>query len=882
MKGAAHQNEMDSEMEHICFTHEISSHHLSPVPFEPRPDLLQTLIRHAAQRPLATALISRQSEMTYADLVRFLVDAGEAFAKSGVTPQHRVALLVPPALEGALLILAIACHAQLVPLNPSLTDSELAREVTRIGCDLLLAKGSRVALADVVTLGHCAVLDQRLKLTLEPDTSLPRLGNDVTPFKIAFLLRSSGTTGEPKQIAVTHENLRAMAEKVSRWFDLTEHDRIPCLLPLYYAAGLKTSLFVPLLIGANVGLPDGEEAYHLQAWFDAIRPTILSLAPTSIRALVDRLPDAEPHHFPGLRFAISGAAYLPDALRRAAEARLGVPVLEYYGLSEAGAMAANPAPPHLRKPGTVGLLLPEEVELRDEDGARVHQGDVGEIWLRGPSLTPGYVSATQRTPFGLESGWLPTGDLGCLDEQGYLTIVGRKKELINRGGEKVSPYEVEKALLQHPAVAEAAVFAIPHLRLGENVAASVVLKPECAVDEDDLRQFLCGSLAPFKIPRHIQMMERIPRGPTGKILRADLAREYLEQPQAIKRRPDRMLEHQIAAVWEQFLNRSDLGIDDDFFDLGGDSLLAVDMLAAVEKLAHKPLKQSQLTARLTIRRLTDAICADQDGTRELITCMRQGKGTPVFFCHGDYTTRGLFSLRLFELAETDQPVYLLHFYQDLHRPDLTIEQIVASYLPEIRKVHPQGPLTVGGYCNGGLVAWELTRQLEKARYHVKGLLLVETPSLNARPSFRFLHAMTQILGSLLPGRIGRVISQESMRALWHRMRGHDTFRSLLHHAWQRLLRKLHASASGSGGADETSPHWLYQRTLARYKPGRIQTQVFCFIAREGRLMDTDAQYWKKWAKKVFCFEMDGTHHSIVTAEVASLARDIQCVLVLLK
>ncbi len=851
------------------------------------PDIGGVIAAHAAARPASPALVaSGQPVVTFAALAAFLRAAASEIARCGISADARIGLLVPPGLSGALLVLAFASQAQLVPLNPALTPDELGAEIRRTALDALilpdwLETELSVGLENGGPLLIDAALGQGLRLVLSPRDRLGLmcLGHRSHADSIALLLRSSGTTGDPKQIPVTHRNLLAMARKMAAWFDLTSADRIPCTLPLYYAAGLKTTLFVPLLIGASVAIPAPGRAYDVAEWMAVLRPTVLSVAPAPLRGMLDRLRAMQGRPVtPFLRFAICGAAYLPDSLRREAEALLGVPVLEYYGLSEAGAMAANPAPPGLRKPGTVGLVPSGELVLLDACGQPVPQGEVGEVHVTGPSVTPGYVTAQERKPSGLRDGWLATGDIGCMDADGYLTIVGRLKELINRGGEKVSPYEVEKALLAHPLVLEAGVFGVPHPRLGENVAAAVVLRPGADVGEEELKQSLETRLARFKIPQGIDIVEALPRGVTGKLLRPQLAQAFATRVRARTGRPDRMLEHQLLAIWVRLLQREDLGINDDFFQAGGDSLLATEMLTELELLTRRPLGQSQLASSLTIRLLADAVCADLGQNREMLTQLRAGTGTPFFFCHGDYTTRGLFALRLMDMIEADRPIYLLHFYQDLHRPDLTIEEVAASYVAEIRNVLGEDAVVIGGYCNGGLVAWELTHQLRRAGVHVRALMLVETPSLNARPACRALHRAITLAGHVVPGHAGAVLQQEGMRALWHRMRGHGTFQSLFQHvatrAWRRLtqpgLKPAHAVA-----AEEPSPHWLYQRTLSRYVPPRLDVPLTCYIALDGRLTDTDARYWRALSPQVKPVDLPGTHHSIVTSEAAALAKAMQ-------
>jgi oxalate---CoA ligase len=219
-------------------------------------------------------------------------------------------------------------------------------------------------------------------------------------------------------------------------------------------------------------------------------------------------------------------------VRTELEALLGIPILEFYGLSEAGIMAANPAPLAKRKPGTVGVIPPDELPIRSESGNILAVGEVGEIVVRGPSVTPGYVQDIDDPVSDFRRDWLGTGDVGFIDPEGFLTIVGRTKEIINRGGEKISPYEIEKALLDHPAVADAAAFSVPHTRLGENIAAAVVLKPQTRATSSELKTFLYDRLAHFKVPQRIFFMSDLPRGATGKISRSHLATAVASQVRA--------------------------------------------------------------------------------------------------------------------------------------------------------------------------------------------------------------------------------------------------------------------------------------------------------------------------------------------------------------
>ncbi|MDB5641234.1 MAG: hypothetical protein JWN07_551, partial [Hyphomicrobiales bacterium] len=629
-------------------------------------------------------------------------------------------------------------------------------------------------------------------------------------------------------------------------------------------------LFVPLLLGASVGFPATKDIYNITEWLEVIRPTYLSVAPTPLRAMFDRIRGRRAAmDLSFLRFAICGAAYLPEALRDEAERLLGVPVLEYYGLSEAGSMAANPAPPRLRKAGTVGLYHSDELAIVDKAGDPVLPGTTGAICITGPSVTPSRVGI-ELVESGPHAGWLLTGDLGCVDHDGYLTIVGRTKEIINRGGEKVSPYEVEKALLAHPDVTDAGVFGTPHPRLGENVAAAVVVEGTSTITADDLKAFVAQRLAPFKVPSKVHILEKLPRGATGKLLRSgldDITRLSAERDFA---EPDRMLEHQIVEVWQRLLLRNDVGINDDFFELGGDSLLAAQMLEEIEVIFKKQISQTQLTPSLTVRRLTDAICSHLGSSQELMTQVQDGTGAPFFFCHGDYVSRGLYTNRLITQLGRDRPIYLLHFYQSMHRPDLTIEEIAQLYLKEIERVHPEGPLVMGGYCNGALVAWELAYVLQRKKRQVNYLLLIEAPSLNARPLFRMLNRVNVAVAATLPGEIGSSVKLRGMRAIWHYLRGRRGYASGPPQQNKIALNRLLPKQKELAGGEAPSPHWLYLRTMARFIPKRLKADVICFIASKGNRHDTDPEQWKRLARSVEVVELPGTHHTVVTSEATLL------------
>lgn len=822
------------------------------------------------------ALVSCDAgDIAYSRLHATISSVAAQLARAGLRREDRVGLVVPAGTAGAQLVVALACNVTLVPINPALTGQEAVEvaHVSRLDAMVIptwLQTPARASIRDAGLMSFDAVLGADGTLSLDLLTPAKPERADIrtaSASDVALLLRSSGTTGAPKLIPVTHGNLLAMAEKLGStlWFNLSAQDRAACTLPLYYAAGLKTSLFVPLILGGSAAFPPPAQALDIAQWLGALKPTYLSVAPAGLNAMVDRLKARGPGFEPGsLRFVMCAAAYLPEALRLAAQAALRVPVLEFYGLSEAGVMAANPAPPGRAKPGTVGVPAPGELMVVDDDWRPMAPGMAGQIVISGPTVTPGYVTGNSG-PSGLEGGWLRTGDLGRVDADGYLTIAGRLKEVINRGGEKVFPYEIEKAMLQHPAVAEAAAFGVPHPRLGESVAAAVVLKTGSTCPEDELKAFLADRLAGFKLPRRLHFVPALPRGSTGKVLRGALSESYASaRPELVP--PDRLLEWELRNIWERLLGTRDIGIDDDFFEKGGDSLLATDMLVEVERLTGNPYPASELST-LTIRRMADVVAAGLGAQRDLITLVKDGPGIPLLFCHGDYVGRGTYARKLAALLPDDRPVFLLDCYADL-LAGRRLEEVADDFLKALSPA-ADSPVILGGYCNGGLMAWQLAHQLRSRGVEVAHLLLVETLSLNARPALRALSTLFNTGGAAGAGR-----RQALMRKTWAvaRRLGNLPYAAARGRIGPGLLRK----AGPEPRRDEyTEADRSVLEMMTRFVPPRLDVDVTCFIAEDGRPFDTRAQSWRQLAASVREVRIPGSHHTALVEGRAALAAAIQ-------
>jgi acyl-CoA synthetase (AMP-forming)/AMP-acid ligase II len=434
---------------------------------------------------------------------------------AGIMPDNRVALLIPDGAQLAVGLLGVMGAATAVPLNPALPFRDLKDLFERIRPQAVVTPAGPTP--EWLAPGT-------IRLTVEPadpaawraDGDLPgtvAVGPPPEPDAVALLLHTSGTTSLPKPVPLTHRNLSYSAGNVARWFSLGTDDRGLAVMPLFHIHGIVAGLLAPLAAGGTAIVPSRFDPLQFFAWLDRHRPTWYSAVPTMHQLILARAPSTVAGM---LRFVRSSSAPLPPSVMERLEAVFAAPAIETLGMTEAShQVAANPLPPGVRKPRSVGVAAGAEIRVLAADGS-----GTGEIAIRGPGVFDGYGGDPGN---GLIDGWFPTGDLGRFDDDGYLFLVGRLKELINRGGEKVAPVDVEAALLDHPAVAQAAAFAVADRWLGEEVAAVVVLSTEHAVTEGELIRHARARLPAFKVPRSITITDRIPVGATGKVARNTLA-----------------------------------------------------------------------------------------------------------------------------------------------------------------------------------------------------------------------------------------------------------------------------------------------------------------------------------------------------------------------
>jgi len=532
-----------------------------------------------------------QSPLTYGALLAVIERTVRSLNGAGVGRGDRVAVVLPNGPEMAVCFLATAAGAVCAPLNPAYRAAEFAFYLKDLKAKaLILAAGVDSPVREVAA----ALEIQILELTPEaggpagaftiagagPPAAAPVYS---APGDIALVLHTSGTTSRPKIVPLTHRNLTASAKHIARTLALRPVDRCLNIMPLFHIHGLIGATLSSIAAGASIVCTPGFEAPRVLEWFTRFQPTWYTAVPTMHQAILERVaanPAALGKFRP--RLIRSSSSSLAPQVMAELEKVFQAPVIESYGMTEAAhQMASNPLPPGSRKPGSVGLAAGPEVAVMNGNGRVLAPGETGEVVIRGPNVTLGYENNPEANQAAFSDGWFRTGDQGYLDDDGYLYLTGRLKEIINRGGEKISPREIDEVLLDHPAVAQSVAFALPDERLGEEVAAAVVLRSEQAATETGLREFAAGRLADFKIPRRIVILDEIPKGPTGKVQRIGLATKLgLDQttaepaPVAGFRPPTSELEQTICEIWRELLGLERVGLDDNFFNRGGDSVLA--------------------------------------------------------------------------------------------------------------------------------------------------------------------------------------------------------------------------------------------------------------------------------------------------------------------
>lgn len=556
----------------------------------------------ADRQPDAAALMfSGGPPITYRDLRQQVVAIGASLRSAGVANNDRVAIVHPNGPGMAVAFLGVASAATCAPLNPTyaatefdyyLDDLDARAVIVPANWDSPVREVAKKRGISVIELTDSMSPEGRV-FALEGSTSASSYSErQSSDDGIALILHTSGTTARPKMIRLSQRNLCASAENIRSTLRLTESDRCLNVMPLFHIHGLIGALLSSVASGACVVCTPGFSPVHFYDWLDEFQPTWYSAVPSMHQEILARAAANQAIIARSrLRFIRSSSAALSPLVMSQLESTFNAPVLQAFGMTEAShQIASNPLPPATRKPGSVGLPTGVEVAILDDQDSSLPSGVAGEIAIRGPNVTTVRPSAGKDLIPRAAEEWFRTGDVGFLDEDGYLFISGRIKEIINRGGEKIAPIEIDEVLLDHPGVAQAIACGVADARLGEDVIAVVVRRAGSTLTERELREFASTRIAAFKVPRRIMFVEQIPKGPTGKIQRIGLAKKLgieslsFAQPGGSVQfaAPQTPTELTLSEIWGAVLGIDRIGVHDNFFELGGDSMAGADAIARAE------------------------------------------------------------------------------------------------------------------------------------------------------------------------------------------------------------------------------------------------------------------------------------------------------------
>jgi len=807
----------------------------------------------AAADAAAPAIVGPHGEiLTYRELLNQVESLGRFLLASDITPSDRVALIATGGAEMVVGFLGIAAVAGCAPLNPSYTAAEFEFFLRDLQPRLLLREAGVATEVDAVA--------RRLSIPVQefrPGSVFTggfRLGGVVsnpasacrfvTVENAALILHTSGTTSRPKMVPLTQRNLCQSAYTIAWSLRLSPSDCCLNIMPLFHIHGLVGAVLTTLVSGGCVKCASGFAATPFAYWLGGLQPTWYTAVPTMHQTVLSQVTYREgPLPMHALRFIRSCSAPLPGRVRAELEECFGVPVLEAYGMTEAAhQITCNPLPPGERKPGSVGVATGTEIAIVNDNRHFLGRGEIGEIVISGPNVTSGYLGDPAVTTDSFMGSWFRTGDLGWIDDAGYLFLSGRIKEIINRGGEKIAPFEIEEAILDHPDVAEVVAFGVPDDRLGEDVGVAIVLRPGVApLDSRALREFLALRVAAFKLPRHIAFVGEIPRGPTGKLQRTGLAKALLENaPEAPSLEPLPVGSSQpddeagLAAIWCKALRSRTVDVDDDFFSLGGDSLTALKMLTDVEKRYGVALTVPDLLNAPTISLLSRTIAqAKSRGQPPRVAVIQRGKSQPLFFGIG----AGPRFRELARLLGPDQ-AFVAPTYPppaDLPR-HCRIEDIARYHVRSIRHVQRSGPYFLGGWCVDGLVAYEVAQQLKAAGELVALLVLFDTSFTLDGQDMSWVAssgAKFQALMCSLSFHFSMTIQQPSWAAFWVYVSRHaNRIGERLRHQYLYARFRLRGGRAADGWRQVSA---VQHKIAARYRPEPYDGAVL--------LLHRSARYW---------------------------------------
>jgi acyl-CoA synthetase (AMP-forming)/AMP-acid ligase II/thioesterase domain-containing protein/acyl carrier protein len=710
------------------------------------PHTIKDLIFHGNQDPDHPALEAPgQQSLSYGDLQKQVLLVIKTLNSLGFVRNDRIAVIMPAGPETAVLGIGIMAGFTHTPLNPQYRDHEFQDMFSRLKVKaIVVQKNHKTAARDVALSQKIPIIE----ITPAPEKAgIFTLGEGIavgeaeavfsTPEDTVIVMQTSGTTSVPKIVPLSQKQFCKCAYTYFTRLNLSDKDISLHIVAHFHILGITHTLLAPLLGGGTVVCTRDYISSDFLSLLKRYRPTFYCAAPAHHKGILHELKKVTAgeldHH--SLKYIRSTSSPLPPQARKELETLFGVPVIESYAMTESPVISINM--PH--KEGSAGIPMVESLVIMDEQGTILKTFENGEVAIRGDVVFSGYEEPAENVP-AFTGGYFRTGDIGYLDKEGYLFLTGRKKELINKGGEKFSPQEIDAVLASYPGVREAMAFRIDDPVLGEDVAAMVVRTDE-KVSEQDIRRYLLKHLIQFKVPRTIYFVDKIPKGPTGKLLRyagtecynsGALRHENTppEVPAATLSPQESIFKDKIIQIWNDVLDVQSLSPDDDFFRCGGNSLTAIELLIRIERVFQITFPPDTIYLYPTIRQQALLICREGktfSRYHPLIVPIRgNGTLTPLFCFHplGGWIKEYQYISLFFD---PERPVFGIRArgLEPEEKPVLTVKEAAMEYIEAIKTVQKEGPYHLLGFSGGAIYAFELACELQKRGEFVTFLGIID-------------------------------------------------------------------------------------------------------------------------------------------------------------
>lgn len=864
---------------------------------DPAPLSIYEIIYHENQDPDHIAIESPNLlPLTYRELREQMLYVVKTLNSAGFHRNDRIGVIAPAGPDTAVLLVSVMAGFTCIPLNPELKSPEFEKIFLQLKMRaIIVASDCDTAARGVAAARNIPVIElvpslgkaggSRLKVAALGDAKEPEFA---VPSDIAVISLTSGTTSEYKIVPISQQQHCQPRQRRVKRLHLTKNERCLHIVPMYHGLGFSTSLLDVLVAGGTIVCTKDFIPNDFLSLLKEFRPTFYSASPALHQAILRELSKVSPDELQNhtLRMIISSSAVLPRTILHKLEERLGVPVVEVYASSETGVISTNYPP----RPGSVGIPVVEQLQILDDNDMIAGNCQLGEIVVKGDSVFSGYENAPDENNAAFIDGWFRTGDIGYLDDDGYLFIKGRKKELINKGGRKISPAEIDNILASHPGVRDVMTFRIPDPVLGEDIAAMVVVG-NTKVSEEELRRYVIDRLIQFKVPKRIYFVDEIPKGPNGKLLRyigterynaGDFHDAIVSGPISKTGSSELSVdERKILHIWKDILEIESLGIDDDFFRCGGNSLSGIQLLIKIEREFHVNLPPDSIYVYPTIRQQVRMVVGKSGNKKyhPLVIPIREKGSLPPLFCihpiDGWIEQYRVIS----PLLDQNRPLFGIRArgLKQGENPHQTVDEAVLEYSLAIKSVQKEGPYYLMGYSGGGPFAFALSCHFQKTGDIVAylGIIDIDAP---LPPRYR----------------LGNLVKEDnlnaSMAAMFQffnkRLQKHSSFHSqflgTVSFISQVLLlffeskKNRISQKEGTNPSDSPMPLWVsvlpkqnqmlimtQKRILNNYQPDVFSGNIYLYSTRPDAY-GNPARGWNEFIRgNTIIFDIPGDHNTCI-------------------